>query len=104
MGARSYVPQLGRFLTPDPVMSGSANPYDYANQDPINNLDLAGTPCKKNNANKGDCRRGQRKAEKRVRAAVSHLRTRLREARTERARDLPGVEGVLFPSSLGKTM
>jgi RHS repeat-associated protein len=42
MGVRTYVPQLGRFLTPDPVFGGSANPYDYANQDPINKLDLSG--------------------------------------------------------------
>jgi RHS repeat-associated protein len=42
MGARSYIPQLGRFLTPDPVFRGSANPYDYAGQDPINTLDLSG--------------------------------------------------------------
>ncbi|MGN6815101.1 MAG: RHS repeat-associated core domain-containing protein [Solirubrobacterales bacterium] len=42
MGARSYIPQLGRFLTPDSVQGGSANAYDYANQDPINQYDLGG--------------------------------------------------------------
>lgn len=36
------MPSLGRFLTPDPILGGSANPYDYANQDPINLFDLTG--------------------------------------------------------------
>jgi RHS repeat-associated protein len=42
MGARSYVPSIGRFLSVDPVFGGSANPYDYANQDPVNQFDLDG--------------------------------------------------------------
>ena len=43
MGARSYVPAIGRFLTPDPIPGGSANAYDYANQDPVNLFDLTGS-------------------------------------------------------------
>jgi RHS repeat-associated protein len=47
MGARSYIPQLGRFLTPDSIPGGSANAYDYADQDPVNSFDLGGTKKKK---------------------------------------------------------
>jgi RHS repeat-associated protein len=42
MGVRSYVPTMGRFTTVDPVFGGSANSYDYANQDPLNAFDLDG--------------------------------------------------------------
>jgi RHS repeat-associated protein len=42
MGARLYLPTAGRFLQVDPILGGSANAYDYANQDPQNQLDLAG--------------------------------------------------------------
>ncbi|WP_405165594.1 PA14 domain-containing protein [Nocardia sp. NBC_01499] len=42
MGARTYLPALGRFLQTDPVSGGSANNYDYANADPINSFDPTG--------------------------------------------------------------
>ncbi|MFD6391196.1 PA14 domain-containing protein [Nocardia sp. NPDC060259] len=42
MGARTYLPVLGRFLQVDPVPGGSANSYDYVNGDPVNTLDLSG--------------------------------------------------------------
>ncbi|MGW9436363.1 DNRLRE domain-containing protein [Streptomyces sp. NPDC055607] len=43
MGARLYDPATGRFLSVDPVYSGSCNSYDYACADPQNKYDLAGT-------------------------------------------------------------
>ena len=42
MNARSYVPELGRFLQGDPVSGGSANAYAYTNGDPLNETDLTG--------------------------------------------------------------
>jgi len=42
MGARPYDPTLGRFLTTDPIDSGSLNNYDYTGQDPVNGYDLSG--------------------------------------------------------------
>ncbi len=43
MGARQYLPSLGRFPEVDPVEGGSANDYDYVSGDPVNGRDLAGT-------------------------------------------------------------
>jgi RHS repeat-associated protein len=42
MGARSYVPSLGRFISMDPLSGGSANAYDYGNADPVNQVDPSG--------------------------------------------------------------
>ena len=42
MGARSYVPEIGRFLQPDPVPGGSANAYSYTFGDPVSSFDPTG--------------------------------------------------------------
>jgi RHS repeat-associated protein len=42
MGARSYIPKLGRFLQPDPIPGGSADAYTYTFGDPINTTDPSG--------------------------------------------------------------
>ncbi|MFC5027148.1 RHS repeat-associated core domain-containing protein [Streptomyces sp. SID13666] len=48
MGVRLYDPTTGRFLSTDPVPGGSSNAYDYANQDPLNGLDLDGRTARGN--------------------------------------------------------
>jgi hypothetical protein len=79
MGARSYIPSLGRFLTPDPVPGGSANPYDYANQDPVNGFDLEGT-C----SSKKTCQGKAQQAKKKIEHRANVIRQTMRAARQER--------------------
>lgn len=42
MGARSYIPQLGRFEQSDPLPGGSADAYAYTSGDPVNSADPSG--------------------------------------------------------------
>ncbi len=42
MGRRAYNSNIGRFDSPDPIFEGSANAYDYVNQNPVTGSDLSG--------------------------------------------------------------
>ncbi|MCA1844427.1 MAG: hypothetical protein LC792_14805, partial [Actinobacteria bacterium] len=73
MGARQYVPARGRCLEVDPVEGGSANDYDYASRDPINNFDLDGTFCLTGKNKNGSCRSISRGAGRAARGAYRHV-------------------------------
>jgi RHS repeat-associated protein len=55
MGARPYVPRLGRFLATDPEEGGCANAYTYVHGDPVNVTDVDGTRGKGKGTNIGPC-------------------------------------------------
>ncbi|HEX7279068.1 MAG TPA: RHS repeat-associated core domain-containing protein [Solirubrobacterales bacterium] len=95
MGARSYVPSIGRFLTPDPIFGGSANAYDYANQDPINAFDLEGT-CN----TKKKCEAKRKKQIRKARKAMSRIRDRMQQAREARAKARRNLSGIDVPEIL----
>ena len=42
MGARTYVPAIGRFMQADPVPGGSASAYAYVHGDPVSEADPSG--------------------------------------------------------------
>jgi RHS repeat-associated protein len=42
VGLRLYDPTLGRFLSPDTVLGVGMNPYTYANNQPVNQVDFTG--------------------------------------------------------------
>jgi RHS repeat-associated protein len=92
MGARSYAPSLGRFLTPDPILGGAANPYDYANQDPVNAFDLAGT-C----STKKGCRHVRKARRNQAEGRVENIRERMQKAREKRAGARASGVGVAGP-------
>jgi RHS repeat-associated protein len=93
MGVRSYVPAMGRFLSPDPVLGGSANAYEYAAGDPVNNFDLTGEKC----SGKKSCAKALSKAKERVRKSIRRVRALVREKRENTRRlGLPGAPGVNF--------
>jgi RHS repeat-associated protein len=43
--AREYDPRTGQFLTPDPLVSMTGEPYSYAGDNPINESDPSGLDC-----------------------------------------------------------
>jgi RHS repeat-associated protein len=93
MGVRSYVPALGRFLTPDPIPGGSANAYDYADQDPINGFDLEGT-C----SSKKSCANARKAAAAKVTRATDRIKNIMQKFREKRAQNSANASSMGLPT------
>jgi RHS repeat-associated protein len=102
MGVRSYVPAMGRFLSTDPIRGGSANAYEYAGGDPINNFDLTGECYVTRRPSPGKCKnrdRGKRKG--RGKRGRAHRQRRPSNTAQRIASSLKSVAGVAAPIAWG---
>ncbi|MGN6373065.1 MAG: RHS repeat-associated core domain-containing protein, partial [Solirubrobacteraceae bacterium] len=111
MGARSYIPQLGRFLQTDPIPGGSANAYAYTYGDPINQTDLTGeltwgwteagmkeseTTSQQTIAENAAREEAERKAAEATAQAQAHEEPEAPEEEWEEETEEGGMEGAAF--------
>ncbi|MGH2853808.1 MAG: RHS repeat-associated core domain-containing protein, partial [Solirubrobacteraceae bacterium] len=98
MGARSYIPQLGRFLQPDPIPGGSANAYNYTFGDPINTSDPTGAYSATLNASIAEGY-AQRSGENQAKYAAEEAAARAAEAAAEEAAARREAESAAWAAS-----
>ncbi len=95
MGARSYVPQIGRFLQPDPIPGGSANAYSYTFGDPVNSTDPTGAYVE------GDIFSGYTSTEHRLAVEAENARIAAREAAACAAAEQAAREAAAAAAAAG---